>query len=243
MNMIYGNFDISGFWDNGDYSLENYVCETLTDELVKSIEKELEYRLPQSYIELMKQQNGGTPVFTSHRTKEATSWADDHIAINGIYGISKSKPYSLCGSMGSQFWINEWGYPAIGIYFADCPSAGHDMLCLDYSQCGSEGEPRVVHVDQEAGYKITFVAKNFEEFIRNLEEDEAFEDDDLDENNDGVTAWIDPEFAKELGMDVPNDGWVKNRNNRSKQAILGRVYVIYESEVIQCRPGDRRSRC
>jgi hypothetical protein len=67
------------------------------------------------------------------------------------------------------------GYPAIGIYFADCPSAGHDMVCLDYRECGPSGEPRVVHVDQEWGYQITFVAESFEAFIRGLESGEAFE--------------------------------------------------------------------
>jgi hypothetical protein len=38
----------------------------------------------------------------------------------------------LGGTFGSRFWIEEWGYADIGVYFADCPSAGHDMLCLDY---------------------------------------------------------------------------------------------------------------
>lgn len=83
--------------------------------------------------------------------------------------------YSLCGENGSQFWIDEWGYPSIGVYFADCPSAGHDMVCLDYRACGPQGEPSVVHVDQECDYKITFVAPTFEAFIRGLEDAERFE--------------------------------------------------------------------
>jgi hypothetical protein len=71
--------------------------------------------------------------------------------------------------------MEEWGYPDIGVYFADCPSAGHDMLCLDYRDCGRDGEPRVVHVDQESGYKVTHVADNFQAFVSGLEPDEAFE--------------------------------------------------------------------
>ncbi|WP_428981470.1 SMI1/KNR4 family protein [Nocardia brasiliensis] len=59
----------------------------------------------------------------------------------------------------------EWGYPDIGIYFADCPSAGHDMIALDYR--GGD-EPRVVHVDQEAGYRITTLAPDFATFIDGL---------------------------------------------------------------------------
>ena len=79
------------------------------------------------------------------------------------------------GEIGSQFMIDEWGYPDIGIYICDCPSAGHDMICLDYSLSGPDGEPQVVHIDQEYDYKKTFVCKTFEEFITNLEKDESFE--------------------------------------------------------------------
>ena len=50
------------------------------------------------------------------------------------------------------------------------------MVCLDYRGCGPGGEPQVVHIDQECDYKITFVAKNFEAFIRGLEDTEAFEE-------------------------------------------------------------------
>jgi hypothetical protein len=65
-------------------------------------------------------------------------------------------------------------YPAIGVYFADCPSGGHNMLCLDYRECGPAGEPAVVHVDQQSKYKVTVVAPSFEAFVRGLESDEAF---------------------------------------------------------------------
>jgi hypothetical protein len=83
----------------------------------------------------------------------------------------------LCGDIGSQFMMEEWGYPPIGVYFANCPSAGHDMLCLDYRDCGPQGEPTVVHVDQESDYKITSVAKHFASLIQGLEPDDAFDDE------------------------------------------------------------------
>lgn len=175
MDIVFGHFDVSDFWENSKYANEEYVGESLTDELVKSMEAELGYKLPKAYIDLMKHQNGGKPKKTSHRTLEATSWAHDHIAITGIFGINRTKPYSLCGSFGNKFWLDELDYPAIGIYFCDCPSAGHDMVCLDYRKCGPQGEPQVVHVDQEVGYKITFVAENFETFIRGLQDAEDFE--------------------------------------------------------------------
>ena len=70
----------------------------------------------------MKYQTGGIPEKSNHRTEERNSWAGDRIAITGIYSIGGEKSNSLCGESSSQFWIDEWGYPPIGVYFADCPS-------------------------------------------------------------------------------------------------------------------------
>lgn len=172
---VFGDFDVRAFWEPSEYAEREYGSEALDDELVRSVERALGYTLPKAYVELMRHQNGGIPRKTNHRTNERTSWARDHVAITGIFGIGKTKSYSLCGDRGSHFWIAEWGYPPIGVYFADCPSAGHDMLCLDYRACGPHGGPRVVHVDQEWDYKITCVAESFESFIRGLEGEEAFE--------------------------------------------------------------------
>jgi hypothetical protein len=73
-----------------------------------------------------------------------------------LAAIGRTAEFSLCGALGSAFWVAEWGYPDIGIYIADCPSAGHDMIALDYRR---PGEPPVVHVDQEWGYQITVLAR------------------------------------------------------------------------------------
>lgn len=175
------DFDFTGFWDDNDYALKEYVSDTPSDELILEIEKELGYKLPASYIYLMKQHNGGIPNNICFPTKTPTSWADDHIAISGIFGIGREKTYSLCGELGSQFMIDEWGYPSIGIAICDTPSAGHDMVFLDYSKCGADGEPAVVYIDQENDYKITFLAENFEEFIKGLINEDEF---DYDENSD-----------------------------------------------------------
>ena len=172
---MFEDLDLETFWRKSEYADVNYVDDTLTDLKVASVERALKYTLPGAYVALMRFQNGGIPVRTNHRMSEATSWAEDHIAITGIYSIGSTKPYSLAGDFCTQFWIDEWGYPPIGVYFADCPSAGHDMLCLDYRICGPRGEPAVVHVDQDLDFKISVVAPNFETFIRGLEDDGAFD--------------------------------------------------------------------
>ena len=181
-------FDLTNFWDDNWYALKEYVSEPPSDELIASVEEELGYKLPAAYIWLMKQHNGGIPVNTCYPCDEPTCWADDHVAITGIFGIGREKNCSLCGEMGSQFMIDEWEYPAIGVAICDCPSAGHDMIFLDYRACGPQGEPAVVHVDQENDYKITHLADSFEEFIRGLEHESLYDLDedaeDLDEEDD-----------------------------------------------------------
>ena len=171
-------FDLTNFWDDNWYALKEYVSDPPSDELIASVEEELGYKLPAAYIWLMKQHNGGIPVNTCYPCDEPTCWSDDHVAITGIFGIGREKSCSLCGELGSQFMIDEWEYPAIGVAICDCPSAGHDMIFLDYRVCGPQGEPAVVHVDQENDYKITHLADSFEEFVRGLEHESLYDPDE-----------------------------------------------------------------
>lgn len=173
-------FDFTNFWNDGTCARQEYVSDPPSDELISSVEKELGYKLPASYIWLMKRHNGGMPVNTCFPTSEPTSWAADHVPITGIFGIGREKAYSLCGELGSRFMIDEWNYPAIGVAICDCPSAGHDMIFLDYRACGPGGEPAVVHVDQENGYKITHLADSFEAFIRGLQNQSIYDPDEDD---------------------------------------------------------------
>lgn len=180
--MPFAGFDWTDFWDDDAYALEAYICEQPTDELIVSVEAELGYKLPESYIWLMQRHNGGAPANTCFPTETPTSWAEDHVAITGIMGIGRKKAESLCGELGSRFMIEEWGYPPIGVAICDCPSAGHDMIFLDYRDCGPQGEPQVVHVDQEKDYAITVLAENFEAFIRGLVNEAVFAEDAVKED-------------------------------------------------------------
>ena len=178
-------FDLTNFWDDNWYALKEYVSDPPSDELIASVEEELGYKLPAAYIWLMKQHNGGIPVNTCYPCDEPTCWAEDHVAITGIFGIGREKSCSLCGELGSQFMIDEWEYPAIGVAICDCPSAGHDMIFLDYRVCGPQGEPAVVHVDQENDYKITHLTDSFEEFVRGLEHESLYDpDEDVEDLED-----------------------------------------------------------
>lgn len=168
------DFDVQNFWQDSDHTTKTPTEPWPSDELLGSVEADLGYRLPAFYVALMRTRNGGAPRNTCFPTTKATSWADDHIAITRITGIGYEKRSSLCGDLGSQFMLDEWGYPAIGVVVADCPSAGHDVVMLDYRACGPQGEPAVVHVDQEDDYRITPLALNFETFVRELMPESAF---------------------------------------------------------------------
>jgi hypothetical protein len=162
--MAFEGFDFKGFWTRSKRAQRDYLEAPADDETIASIEAELGYALPRSYVELMKSQNGGVPRKNAFPEEDD----DDYVEIAGIFGIGRKKRLSLGGRHGAKFWREEWGYPDIGICICDTPSAGHDMVMLDYRACGPSGEPSVVIVGQEADYEIGFLAKDFETFIRGL---------------------------------------------------------------------------
>ncbi len=82
----------TNFWADSAYALKECANESLSDELIASVEQELGCKLPASYIWLMKQHNGGIPVNACFPTDKPTSWADDHVAITGIFGIGSAAP-------------------------------------------------------------------------------------------------------------------------------------------------------
>ena len=58
----FDDFKFDDFWDDSEYAKEEYISEPPTNEIIYKLEKELGYKLPLSYIWLMKKHNGGTPV-------------------------------------------------------------------------------------------------------------------------------------------------------------------------------------
>ena len=127
----------------------------------------------------MRIQNGGELRKNNFEGPFKRNWTSGSFDAEYISGVDSSKRYSLCGEFGSKFWIEEWKYPNIGIAICGTSSGGHDMIFLDYSDCGPEGEPCVVHIDQEGGYEITYLADNFKDFVDGLftSLDDEYEDD------------------------------------------------------------------
>ena len=162
------DFDYEGFWADYEYSFEKYVGCVPTETDIQQTETTLGFRLPKSYKDLIKQRNGGLLTKCIFMNPMQRDWWPNSFSVESIYGIDSDKPYSLCGKMGSRFWIDEWGYPDLGVAICGTMSGGHDMIFLDYSDCGSKGEPCVVHIDQESNYEITYLADCFDDFVRGL---------------------------------------------------------------------------
>jgi len=186
MKNYFADFDLTNFWNLSILSIRKYNEKYLSEEIIFSIENEVGFKLPDSYIELMKSRNGGIPINTCFPTNGETSYSATHIEINGFFGIGREAPFSICGEFGNNFFIKNLGYPNIGICICDCDctSDGHDIVMLDYSRNGKNHEPEVVHIDQELNYKKTFLAKNFKEFIKGLVNKSVYDTSDEDRKRD-----------------------------------------------------------
>ena len=226
------DFDWTGFWNDVDSAFESYIGKPVTDKDIKAVEADLGYTLPAAYIELLKNHNGGVVKKNCFINDD-----DDCVYITGIYGIDRDKKYSLLGEMGNEFWISKVKYPPIGIVVADTISGGHDMIFLDYRECGPTGEPKVVRVDQEGDYSITPLADNFGDFIKNLyisieeitdEEFQSLSDAEkvkLLNEQEGIDSKRAMELLTNIGIDnlspilLSTLGRMYNNNGRAREAI------------------------
>lgn len=173
MKKYFEKIDFNHFWNDHDYYRETCTGADLSDEMIAEAEEKLGCKLPQSYIALMKTQNGGKPC----KNFWLSSNPKDIIGLGNFFSIGSEKQYSLFGQFSNEFWYEEWGYPRdIGVIIASTISAGHEMIYLDYRECGKNGEPKVSVCYQESDYEIFTLAENFEEFIENLVAEEELEE-------------------------------------------------------------------
>lgn len=183
MGTVFRDFDLSAFWETDEYYADNdYVGAPTTDEEIASVERELGYKLPESYVALLRVQNGGRPVKTCFPLEVPLWSGDDFVEIDGLIGTDRKIESSFCGATGNRYMIDEWGYPEIGVMIW---SDGHTALFLDYRACGPQGEPSVVFVDMEGDDEegeIVPLAPNFEAFVRGLVDDDVFYGDDEEDD-------------------------------------------------------------
>lgn len=131
----------------------------VTDVMVTDAEKNLGVKLPESYIELCKIQNGGYITYDAFPTAVPTSWAEDHVNVDYINGIDDE------GILSSSYYIEEWELPKdILLVCGD----GHSWIAMDYRHTNEE--PPIIFVDVEWGEEtfIVELAPNFKIFLEGL---------------------------------------------------------------------------
>ncbi|MCA2213286.1 SMI1/KNR4 family protein [Jidongwangia harbinensis] len=148
----------------------------LTEDMVRQAEGALGLRLPQSYVSLLSQQNGGVLKNNCFPTTFPTSWSASHFEVDVIKGVG----YPEGVDATSAYLVSEWGYPDVGVVIAVTPAAGPDTVMLDYSGSGPTGEPAVVYVDEDRVPRR--IADSFQDFFNGLVSCDQFEDEDEDED-------------------------------------------------------------
>lgn len=127
----FAGVDFTDFWCRGDYA-DSLSEAPPSPGTIAELEQELGYRLPAAYVELCRHQNGGLPRKCYHAVPHVTSYgAEDHIEIAELYAIGRTAAYSLGNpDSNTAFWVNDCESPPLGIYFANCPDHGHQMVAL-----------------------------------------------------------------------------------------------------------------
>ncbi len=133
--------------------------EPLLDEMVEKAEKKLNIVLPKSYINILKQQNGGYIKFNAYPSNSPTSWADDHVNVDHLFGIGMGEEK---GILESEYLIEEWDLPKKVVLIS---GDGHSWIALDYRQ--TKAEPPVIFIDVD-DEQIIELAPNFEAFLNGL---------------------------------------------------------------------------
>ncbi len=165
---LFDGIALNELFDNeSDYGKKHRFDE-ITDDLIRRAEEKMGYKLPPSYRELLKFQNGGV---ISDDLDE--SW------LSAIYGIAPDpKTWDGLEEMFDN-WRGEWEYPDIGIPFGETQSAGHDMYYMDFRMTDENEEPRIVRIDNEMDNEVWFVADNLVEFIRMILKNESIDEREL----------------------------------------------------------------
>ncbi len=154
-------------------SSKHYTGPPLNDAMVTSAERALGYTLPAAYVGLLRVKNGGVPKRKCYPTR-GTTWSDNHVQMTVLFGIGGQWGIDSEGH-GSRHMIQEGGFPEIGVIIGWTPTAGHDAIVLDYTECGPQGEPQVTLVDAESG-ESAFLAPNLEAFLKGLVDCQPYEE-------------------------------------------------------------------
>jgi hypothetical protein len=145
------------------WGVNYYKHPPFTREMVEYAENFLEVKLPALLVELLQFQNGGyTKDFGFPMTQE-TSWADDHVPMEELFGIVIDQSLETAQNMIDRDLLEEHApyLPKKQVLLA---GDGHCWITLDYRF----GEvPSVLWIDTEVE-EIIPIAPTFESFYDGL---------------------------------------------------------------------------
>ena len=168
---------LKDFFDATTY----YTSPKLTDAMITAVEKQLGFKLPTVYLDLLRVKNGGAPKRQCFPTA-GTHWSDNHVRMTALCGIGGRWGIDS-ETMGSRHMIEQGGFPEVGIFVGWTPTAGHDGIFLDYRECGPQGEPCILFLDAESG-DSKILAPNIGVFLEGLVDCRPYEEErqrELDE--------------------------------------------------------------
>ena len=138
------------------------------DRLIAWAESRLGRRLPASYLDLLRRQNGGYLARSVFPTDVKNHSADGYVPVDYLAGISPDEgAYNsiLC----TDYMEREWGLPpGLVLLCGD----GHTWIALDYRD--GRPEPGVSFIDVEMEQEIR-LADSFAEFLGKLTDEEPEE--------------------------------------------------------------------
>ncbi|MEC0090810.1 DUF4303 domain-containing protein [Paenibacillus macquariensis] len=146
---------------------EDFKGPIFAEEEKLQYEKNLQYKLPQSYISLLQNtQNGGLlkrncfPIYDEHQNVKHLFICSYISSICELESEKERKAYPGLVNL-----------PDIGIYFGEnLDAARTERFVFDYSQCTAKDEPRVTFVKHiyPVGYEKIVLANSFKEFLDKL---------------------------------------------------------------------------
>lgn len=146
-----------------------YRCRGLASDLsIATAGNKMHVNLPELYIGLMKNCDAGAPIKTDFEYYDISHGCKISSALGCFLGFSDNE-YNIL----DMFQNPPEFFPEGLIAFAE--TGNGDYICFDYREGKDNPDPLVVYWSHEAdvGKDISFIAKNFEEFLSMLKEPEV----------------------------------------------------------------------
>ena len=157
-------------WWN-DPGVVNYytIDEAVTDDMITRIENKYNKKLPNKYVELLKQQNGGRLIKRCFVNDDGQVYIVDSIL--GIPSNESDSTSLESDTDNIREVIMEYELNSIDsdnvIIFGNDESGGHANYIFDYTELNENGEPRISYFDNELDENIV-ISDSFEDFVSHL---------------------------------------------------------------------------